>query len=68
MADVAVTSCVLLLFAGPMLLAGFGWYLCQRPQRRRLVSAELTQLQVLAEIEWDLLSDAGEQDGPADTY
>ncbi len=40
------------VFAGPIALAGFGIYLCRGPRRRRVLTREqITELQVLADIE-----------------
>jgi hypothetical protein len=37
--------------AGPVLLAGYGWYLCRGPRRRRVTDEEIAQLQAIADIE-----------------
>lgn len=54
---------ILGFFAGPVLLAGFAVYLCRGPRRhRRLTREQITELQVLAEVERreDLFSRGGE--------
>jgi hypothetical protein len=45
-------ACVLGFLAGFILLPGFAVYLCRGPRRRRrLTRRQLTELQVLADIE-----------------
>jgi hypothetical protein len=39
--------------AGPLLLGGYGWYLCRGPRRRGMRDEEIAQLQVIADIERD---------------
>jgi hypothetical protein len=39
------------LIAGPVLLAGYGWYLCRGPRRRGVTDEEIAQLQAIADIE-----------------
>jgi hypothetical protein len=46
-----VSAWIPALLAGPVLLAGFAWYLCRGPRRPRPTDAEIAQLQVLADIE-----------------
>jgi len=43
---------ILVLLAGPALLAGFAVYLCRGPRRRhRLTSGQIAEWQILADIE-----------------
>jgi hypothetical protein len=44
---------VLGFVAGPLLLSGYGWYLCRGPRQRGMTDAEIAQLQVIADIERD---------------
>ena len=42
---------ILAFLAGPVLLGGFGWYLCRGPGRHGPTDTELAELQALADIE-----------------
>lgn len=42
---------ILGLIAGPVLLGGYGWYLCRGPRRRGVTDEEIAQLQAIADIE-----------------
>jgi hypothetical protein len=44
---------ILAFVAGPLLLGGYGWYLCRGPRRRGITEEEIAQLQVIADIERD---------------
>jgi len=44
---------ILGIVAGPLLLGGYGWYLCRGPRRRGMTDEEIAQLQVIADIERD---------------
>ena len=42
---------IVAFIAGPVLLAGYGWYLCRGPRRRGVTDEEIAQLQAIADIE-----------------
>jgi hypothetical protein len=46
-----VIAWILGFIVGPVLLAGYGWYLCRGPRRRGVTDEEITQLQAIADIE-----------------
>jgi hypothetical protein len=46
-----VIAWVLGFIAGPVLLGGYGWYLCRGPRRRGVSDEEIAQLQAIADIE-----------------
>jgi hypothetical protein len=48
-----VIAWIVCFIAGPVLLAGYGWYLCRGPRRRRVTDAEIAQLQAIADLERD---------------
>jgi hypothetical protein len=46
-----VIAWVLGFIAGPVLLGGYGWYLCRGPRRREVSDEEIAQLLAIADIE-----------------
>jgi hypothetical protein len=48
-----VIAWVLAFIAGPVLLGGYGWYLCRGPRRRRVSDEEIAQLEAIADVERD---------------
>jgi hypothetical protein len=46
-----VIASVLGFIAGPVLLGGYGWYLCRGPLRRGVSEEEIAQLQAIADLE-----------------
>jgi hypothetical protein len=46
-----VIASVLGFIAGPVLLGGYGWYLCRGPRRRGVSEEEIAQLQAIADLE-----------------
>jgi hypothetical protein len=48
-----VIGWVLSFIAGPVLLGGYGWYLCRGPRRHGVSEEEIAQLQAMADFERD---------------
>jgi hypothetical protein len=46
-----VIAWILGFIAGPVLLGGYGWYLCHGPRRPGVSDEEIAQLQAIADIE-----------------
>jgi hypothetical protein len=46
-----VIAWILGFIAGPVLVGGYGWYLCRGPRRRRLTDEEIAELQAITDID-----------------
>lgn len=42
---------ILGFIVGPVLLGGYGWYLCRGPRQRGVSDEEIAQLQAIADLE-----------------